>query len=347
MIFISRILAVFALVGPVAASGGLKKVRDALSCVNLPCVTSLSPIATSTMGEIFTSFSYIFCLFSKIKRRLCNGVACDNTADTDVNGVGCFSPVSTVQVEGQGLVAMKDLQVGDSVLTGSGSYSKVYTFGHIEEEIETEFLQIRTANKQVLEITGEHLVFLSDKGNPIRADRVKVGDMLHGSDTPSKVVKIRSISRKGLYAPLTLEGSVVVDGIVASSYVSFQKDSTEFVKVNGVNTGVSHHIYAHWGLAPYRLFCEGIAKGACGRVYDDIGMPGFVRFAIKLTGFAGNHNGFVHAIFLYVIVLVCGMCMLLENTFGSTLAPLAAFVGGAYFVNAKGIGGANKKLKTV
>ena len=282
-----------------------------------------------------------------LKRRLCNGVACDNETNNSIDS--CFSAVSTVQVEGQGAVAMKELQVGDSVLTGSGIYSKVYTFGHIEKEVETKFLQIQTDKKQVLEVTSEHLVFLSDNINPIRADDVQVGDMLRGSEAPTKVVKIGSVSRKGLYAPLTLEGSVVVDGIVASSYVSFQKDSTEFVQVHGMSTGVSHHNYAHWGLAPYRLFCEGIAKDACGRVYDNMGMPGYVRFAIDLSHFAGSQNGFIHAFILFVVGLLCGVCVMLESAFGSALAPLAVFAVGAYaFLNMKGVStGVSMKLKTV
>lgn len=240
---------------------------------------------------------------------------------------------------------MENLQVGDSVLTGSGKYSKVYTFGHLQKKTEATFLQIETAN-QTLEMTGEHLVYLSDKSNPVRADSVKIGDTLRGDAAPAKVTSIGSVTREGLYAPLTLEGSLVVDGIVASGYVSFQKDSPEYVQVNGVNTGLSHHTYAHLGLAPYRLFCENIATGNICNSYDDVGMPGFIRFAVELSNLAVEQNPFVQSLMLILIALVCGLCMLLEGISGASLAPLAV-LGGCVIVVMKGETIASKKLKTV
>jgi hypothetical protein len=41
--------------------------------------------------------------------------------DVDLEVLACFSERSTVQVEGKGLLSMKDLQVGDKVLTDDNS----------------------------------------------------------------------------------------------------------------------------------------------------------------------------------------------------------------------------------
>merc|ERR1712003_16044 len=40
----------------------------------------------------------------------------------------CFSPDSSVQTEDRGTVLMKELQLGDSILTSSGQYKKVQAF---------------------------------------------------------------------------------------------------------------------------------------------------------------------------------------------------------------------------
>lgn len=107
----------------------------------------------------------------------------------------CFSAVATVQVEGKGPVAMKDLQVGEKVLTASNDFEPVYAFGHRHLTHTAKFIQFNGG----LEITGAHLVFIEGKVNPVRADSVKVGDFLQGGEVKS----IKTIQRSGLYTPLT------------------------------------------------------------------------------------------------------------------------------------------------
>lgn len=261
--------------------------------------------------------------------------------------IGCFSEIATVQVQGKGFVAMKDLQVGDAALTGAGTYSPVYSFGHYLKDTPSEFLQLQTAD-QTLEMTGEHLVFLSDKVNPVRADSVRVGDTLQGQAAPTKVTKIGSVVRDGLYAPLTVEGSLVVDGIVASSYVSLQQESNEFVQVKGISTGMSQHNYVHLGLSPFRLVCQGVDSSMCD-TYDEAGMTRYVRFSVSLNQLADTQNGFVQAFILLTVAMLCGVCVILENTVGATLAPFAVVAGAAAVVamKATGVSIRTSKAKTV
>ena len=47
-------------------------------------------------------------------------------------------------VEQKGKVPMKDLNVGDRVLTAGGQYQVVYTINHFHETKPTNFLQIHT-----------------------------------------------------------------------------------------------------------------------------------------------------------------------------------------------------------
>ncbi|CAB9502309.1 unknown protein [Seminavis robusta] len=77
----------------------------------------------------------------------------------------CFSKSALVQVANKGDIAMKDLQVGDRVLTTSGTYQPIYSFGHYQTDQKATFLQIHTStnsSSKPLEMTGNHLIFLAN-----------------------------------------------------------------------------------------------------------------------------------------------------------------------------------------
>jgi hypothetical protein len=264
----------------------------------------------------------------------------------DIADVACFSEVATVQVKDIGSVMMKDLQVGQKILTGNGDYQPVYAFGHYKVDEPATFLQLHTS-EATLEMTGQHLVFLEDKSNPVRADSVKVGDLLSGS---SAVTKISTVNREGINTPFTKDGTLVVDGIVASSYISLQDNAEEFVALGGNPTFISQHDYVHMGLSPFRLMCMGISSSLCSS-YDKDGIPYYAAFAIKVNQWAHEQNMFVEAMTLAVVTVLCGICLMLENTLGATWGPTGALVAGAMFLILKATGirirATKSKVKTV
>lgn len=169
------------------------------------------------------------------KEREGSGNRCaPRSCDTAV-GVGgglCFSGETMVHVMDGGTIPMKELQVGDPVLTRTGTYQPVYAFAHWDPTRSAQFLQIytRTLNgddkhnnlensraTSPLEVTKDHLVYIHGMAKPIPAAAVQVGDVLQGVSTatvsnqsavskhqPELVVtKIQSVTRKGLYNPLT------------------------------------------------------------------------------------------------------------------------------------------------
>lgn len=240
---------------------------------------------------------------------------------------------------------MKDLQVGQKVLTGSNNYQPVYAFGHNKADEPAEFVKLHTAETS-LEMTGQHLVFLDGKSNPVRADSVKVGDVLKGS---SAVTKVSTIVREGIYAPFTAEGTVVVDGVVASSYISLQENAKEYVELQGgIATMFSQHDYVHLGLSPFRLMCMGISSSFCSD-YNEDGIPSYPAFAIRLNEWAHSQNVVVQSLVLLAVLLLTGVCMLLENTFGATWAPVVVFALGAAatLTKASGVSFRANKVKTV
>ena len=74
----------------------------------------------------------------------------------------CFSGESFIQVQGKTAMRMDQLMIGESVLDANGKFTQVYSFGHKDLNVETEFLQIYSnASTQPLEITNDHMLYLS------------------------------------------------------------------------------------------------------------------------------------------------------------------------------------------
>eukprot|EP00956_Cyclotella_meneghiniana_P015268 scaffold23212_cov50-Cyclotella_meneghiniana.AAC.2 len=127
----------------------------------------------------------------------------------------CFSLESTVFVKDKGAISIKDLRIGDMVLSNDqGGYTKYYSTGHYLEKAQAEFLRIYTENQvKPLELTPDHMIFREADALPVPAHSIKAGDVVKTIDGPSKVIDVRKISRKGIFNPLTESGTIVVDGI--------------------------------------------------------------------------------------------------------------------------------------
>jgi len=209
----------------------------------------------------------------------------NDNGDQEVDeGFSCFSGDMEVIVQGKGIVRMQDLQVGDFVKIGRGEiYEPVYAFGHRVPQRYAEFVQLHTnVDKRPLEMTGEHLVFLEGKTNPVRADSIKAGDLLRGQDSNAVVQKIKFVHRNGIYNPLTSSGTILVNGVTASTYVSFQKSNNEYVELQGgIEIPISHHDLAHLAMAPFRFYCTVVA--ICDSNDANSGMPVYVSKAMDLV----------------------------------------------------------------
>jgi hypothetical protein len=270
----------------------------------------------------------------------------------EILGIACFSKDTTVHVQGRDEpVALRELNVGDWVLASSGrtrSYQPVYAFGHYNPDKLAEFIQIQTTATQnkPLELTGNHLVFLADQKAPMRADAIQVGDVLATSTwkdngeqdktaTQREVVTtITTVRKRGVYAPLTPDGILVVnEGIVASTYISLQDNQpskAQYVELQGgIGTKLSHQTYAQIGFAPLRLLCQGISSQLCSTTtnYDHDGLSWYVNLAIEVHGWAHEQSIVLQSLVLGIIMIATGICYGLECMFlGASYAPLLVLV---------------------
>ena len=168
----------------------------------------------------------------------------------------CFPGDATCEVQGQGTVLMRNVKLGDKVLVTGGKYEPVYSFGHHSEHAEHRYLKL-VAHGIALEISKDHLVFVEGE-RAIPASSVKIGDKLLLADGGlASVEAIKVSTRHGAYAPFTASGTVVVNGVTASSFISLQ--GSENLKIGSVDTGLSYHFLSHAFEMPHRMWCQHVS----------------------------------------------------------------------------------------
>ncbi|KAK8779244.1 hypothetical protein V5799_019415 [Amblyomma americanum] len=181
---------------------------------------------------------------------------------------GCFHGDSLVQTPA-GAKRLADLLLGDRVLAlgadgRTAVFSEVIAFLDRQSDAERLFYTVVTESGHRVTLTPAHLLFYAasndDKPQPTFAARVAPGGLVlvhsgsgesNGTEAwrhlPSdvrtrdlraeRVRDVRAELLTGVYAPLTTEGTVIVDGVAASCYA-----------------GVKNQALAHWAFAPLRLW---------------------------------------------------------------------------------------------
>lgn len=254
----------------------------------------------------------------------------------------CFSGDSMVQLQDESVISMNDLKIGDYVADGSGSYSRVYSFGHYSKGMEGRYLQLHMKDSnQPLEISHDHMVFVGPS-RAVPANSVSVGDHLQlSSGKKAEVTKIVTVTKQGAFAPFTESGSIVVNGVIASSYAAV--NGNENIMIGGVKV-VSHHWAAHLFQAPHRLVC---AMMTCeNESYNEEGMSFWIAGPLKVALWFIDQNEVVKASLLFPVIPLLLLCtlaeMLVSSSVGVALLVLAATLKtkGAVF------GGSRKGVKS-
>jgi preprotein translocase subunit YajC len=114
---------------------------------------------------------------------------------------------------------MDRLQVGDRVKVAPGMFSDVFMFTHKLETSVHDFINIRTACGNRIRLTAGHYIYAN--GILVPAGTVQKGDELAlASGAHCAVISVSETVDVGLYNPQTLEGNIVVDGVIASTYTT-------------------------------------------------------------------------------------------------------------------------------
>jgi hypothetical protein len=155
---------------------------------------------------------------------------------------------------------MDQLEQGDKVRTHKGSFSTVYAFGHKTKNIQANFIQLKTVSEDVLELSEYHQVFVGKSLIPTYAKNVKLGDELYidleGIFSP--VSFISTVTKQGIYNPLTDNGEIVVNGVLASHC-----NISPSIRIFGYQLA-SPHFLKYYLMTPGRLMCHVSPDHLCG-----------------------------------------------------------------------------------
>ena len=170
-----------------------------------------------------------------------------------VEDSSCFPGSSVVQLEStRSEVPIHTLIPGDLVLAMSSSGTPVYSqfLGHFHFDSSRiiEYLEIKSSDKTI-RITDDHLLYVSVDGQSHfdYARNVQIGHYIlsvngNGGFDQSLVKSVGRVNSTSLYGPLTSEGTIIVDGVVASCYAHVP------------------HTIAHIGMWPYRMWRQYISN---------------------------------------------------------------------------------------
>eukprot|EP00540_Astrosyne_radiata_P003822 CAMPEP_0116855596 /NCGR_PEP_ID=MMETSP0418-20121206/19377_1 /TAXON_ID=1158023 /ORGANISM="Astrosyne radiata, Strain 13vi08-1A" /LENGTH=479 /DNA_ID=CAMNT_0004488769 /DNA_START=203 /DNA_END=1642 /DNA_ORIENTATION=+ len=262
--------------------------------------------------------------------------------DDESTPILCFSGHNKVQVEDvRGEIWMHELAIGDSVLVGQ-RFEKVYGFGHYHRTRIADFLQIHTESVEettVLELSQDHMVFVQNPNGKIHctpASSLRPGDSLVrvgtevGENTrltrTTRVQRIGTAKRSGVYAPFTSSGTIVVNGVLASNYIAF-KEQSSLLQFS------SYQWVSHAFVAPRRIHC--LWTTACKQeTYDSVtGVADWVVDGLLLDmvqWYLSLEADVIKGIFSIFLVLVATALHVVEMLIKTTVAT--ATIGWVVFV---------------
>uniref|UniRef100_A0A914H0B9 Hint domain-containing protein n=1 Tax=Globodera rostochiensis TaxID=31243 RepID=A0A914H0B9_GLORO len=168
----------------------------------------------------------------------------------------CFSGDQLVRTA-RGAVRMDQLRLGDLVLSMDESlisFSPVVMFLHRKPSESANFVRIHTELGHRLQLTGLHLLWVGCAGRLrlIRARELRPGQCVYALDgremekekilwrrrgnrtervwqreraeqlrmVPSRIERIEQVNDRGIYAPLTANGNILVNDVLASCHVN-------------------------------------------------------------------------------------------------------------------------------
>ena len=127
-------------------------------------------------------------------------------------------------------VDMFNLKTGMKVLAVNGQgkpiFSEVFSWILRESDIEDVFLEIETESGKSARLSKQHYIHVTQgtwkDTYLISAQEVQVGQYIWVDSKPSKVTRVREIVEKGVFSPVTVEGSIVVDSVLASCITTYE-----------------------------------------------------------------------------------------------------------------------------
>lgn len=168
------------------------------------------------------------------------GDAASNIGDDN----GCF-PASALVMGRHGPIRMEDLRLGDELECAQGDFSPVIAMLHRSPGTKMTYLRIQH-DRGSLAVSSNHLLYLCQPGADgswrwAPAADVRPGDLLQHAAEVAVVLSVSVEVESGVFAPLTLCSTLLVDGVLCSCFAPPEE------------LGLSHSL-CHRALAPLRFW---------------------------------------------------------------------------------------------
>jgi hypothetical protein len=201
-------------------------------------------------------------------------------------------------------------------------------------------------NIKPLELTPGHMVYTASSELPVPAYFIKVGDVLKTIDGPSKVTSVDKISRKGLVNPLTLSGSIVVDGIVSSIHSEesgFEGNDACWIYLAGFRIARWHSL-VHFIHAPHRIICGRFMM--CTETLTEDGLVPFDQYLVNIHAAAEEKQSVFFSVLVLLLLVTQTIVfsvleLLLQHYAVVIMLGVMCFMVGKWFVSKINL---NKKL---
>ncbi|CAG5117989.1 unnamed protein product [Candidula unifasciata] len=143
---------------------------------------------------------------------------------------GCFPPNSVVIAQPGRQKAMSQIQIGDSVLSicqdGGFCYSDVIAFLDRDQEKVLKYYKLTTQSGNSITLTAKHLLYATNLNSKLVSGSnyehhlllqfLRLPQLIFAEDV--RIGHFIFLAKKGVYAPLTFEGTIVVDKVATSCY---------------------------------------------------------------------------------------------------------------------------------
>ena len=215
---------------------------------------------------------------------------------------GCFPSTATVQLEDGSTKAMPDVRLGDRVLVaradGSLGFEDVYLNTHKDEVSSAPYVELTLASGRSLSLSPRHFIPVAAGsegawGDHVAkgADELAAGDHVwsRAADGTMQLDRVLAAQTKvavGAFNPLTMNGTIVVDGVVASAHSDWFLDGI-------VSADTQTKVYQVI-LAPVRLAYRAIGAERMATVTESWGVVDAVRTATT-PGQGGSSLGWLAA----------------------------------------------------
>lgn len=159
------------------------------------------------------------CIYKDERRGVEKTDASSEPSQKDNDGSSCFPAHGIVEVQNRGFLAMDELIVGDCVRVGPNQFSEVFMWTHKLDNVLSEFVNLEIECGQVLTLSPGH--YVPTGGELIPAHKLRKGDKVTlASGRQCSISRTFRSLHRGLFNPQTIDGSIVVDGVVTSTYTT-------------------------------------------------------------------------------------------------------------------------------